>query len=106
MFFHAPKYPSASGWNLHHCVGSTRPGTPSGATGWLLTVWFVSGDDLKLLSTDRPLDGIFDGLVVFCIATWQRLEPEFLLVTLLAMVGRLHIAIHTHAVAHKCGDFG
>lgn len=30
------------------------------------------GDDLKLLATDRPVDAIFDGLVVFCIATCRR----------------------------------
>jgi hypothetical protein len=28
-----------------------------------------AGDDLKLLVTNRPVDNIFDGLVVFCIAT-------------------------------------
>ena len=32
----------------------------------------MTGDDLKLLTTDRPADNIFDALVVFCIV----LPPE------------------------------
>lgn len=35
--------------------------------GTFITVWALLGDDLKLLTTDRPVDDIFDGLVVFCI---------------------------------------
>lgn len=33
----------------------------------LITVWALMGDDLKLLCTNKPVDDIFDGLVVFCI---------------------------------------
>jgi len=33
----------------------------------LMTVWALIGDDLKLLTTDKPTDGIFDGIVIFCI---------------------------------------
>lgn len=35
--------------------------------GTFITVWALIGDDLKLLVTNRPVDNIFDGLVVFCI---------------------------------------
>ncbi|CAJ1379015.1 unnamed protein product, partial [Effrenium voratum] len=35
--------------------------------GTFITVWALLGDDLKLLTTDKPADGLFDGLVVFCI---------------------------------------
>jgi len=35
--------------------------------GTLITVWALGGDDIKLLTTDKPSDAIFDGMVIFCI---------------------------------------
>lgn len=37
----------------------------------MLTVWALTGDDLKLIATDRPADGAFDVIVVLCILVFS-----------------------------------
>eukprot|EP00931_Biecheleriopsis_adriatica_P108869 TRINITY_DN8313_c0_g1_i1.p1 TRINITY_DN8313_c0_g1~~TRINITY_DN8313_c0_g1_i1.p1 ORF type:complete len:956 (+),score=196.21 TRINITY_DN8313_c0_g1_i1:247-3114(+) len=38
------------------------------AVSTLITIWALAGDDLKLLTTNKPMDSVFDGLVIFCLA--------------------------------------
>ena len=55
-------------------------GLQSLSTGVHFFLFLMSraGDDLKLLCTNKPVDDIFDGLVVFCIASRLQLRARCL----------------------------